>query len=83
MVCTYARRTTKGAPVSATPLDAEDLCARVHKALASFLDRQGPALEAVSEDLEPAVHAIRDFVLDGGKRLRPAFAYWGWRGAGG
>lgn len=21
--------------------------------------------------------------LDGGKRLRPAFAYWGWRGAGG
>jgi geranylgeranyl diphosphate synthase type I len=29
------------------------------------------------------VHATRDFVLDGGKRLRPAFAYWGWRGAGG
>jgi len=69
--------------VAASPLDAEDLRARVHKALAGFLDRQGPALESVSEDLEPAVHAIRDFVLDGGKRLRPAFAYWGWRGAGG
>ena len=23
--------------------------------------------------------AARAFVLDGGKRLRPSFAYWGWR----
>ena len=65
------------------PTDGEDLRARVHKALASFLDRQGPALETVSEDLAPAVDTIREFVLDGGKRLRPAFAYWGWRGGGG
>ena len=71
------------AAAPASPLDTEDLRARVHKALSSFLDRQGPALESVSDDLEPVVHAIRDFVLDGGKRLRPAFAYWGWRGAGG
>lgn len=28
-------------------------------------------------------HAARDFVLGGGKRLRPRFAYWGWRAAGG
>ena len=27
--------------------------------------------------------AIEAFVLGGGKRLRPAFAYWGFRGAGG
>lgn len=27
--------------------------------------------------------AIEAFVLGGGKRLRPAFAYWGYRGAGG
>jgi geranylgeranyl diphosphate synthase, type I len=25
--------------------------------------------------------ALEDFVLNGGKRLRPAFAYWGWRAA--
>lgn len=25
------------------------------------------------------VTALEDFVLGGGKRLRPAFAYWGWR----
>ena len=27
--------------------------------------------------------ALRRFVLAGGKRLRPMFCYWGWRGAGG
>ncbi len=66
-----------------SPLDTDELRTRVQKSLAAFLDGQGAALESISEDLEPAVHAIRDFVLDGGKRLRPAFAYWGWRGAGG
>ena len=25
------------------------------------------------------ITALEDFVLNGGKRLRPAFAYWGWR----
>lgn len=30
--------------------------------------------------MEPLVSALRD-LLAGGKRLRPAFAYWGWRGA--
>ncbi|MFD0528010.1 polyprenyl synthetase family protein [Kitasatospora arboriphila] len=33
--------------------------------------------------LGPVSEALRDFLLDGGKRLRPAFCYWGWRGAGG
>src|SRR3954469_5714842 len=38
-------------------------------------------------DIDPALahlaDALEDFVLRGGKRLRPAFAYWGYRGAGG
>jgi geranylgeranyl diphosphate synthase, type I len=29
------------------------------------------------------VDSLSDFVLGGGKRLRPTFAWWGWRGAGG
>ncbi|HET6967737.1 MAG TPA: polyprenyl synthetase family protein, partial [Ornithinibacter sp.] len=36
----------------------------------------------VSDDLAPLMDAIGD-LLRGGKRLRPAFCYWGWRGAGG
>jgi len=39
------------------------------------------------ELLDPAVGAaagmLSDFVLHGGKRLRPTFAWWGWRGAAG
>jgi len=30
-------------------------------------------------DYDVLIAALEDFVLDGGKRLRPAFAYWGWR----
>jgi geranylgeranyl diphosphate synthase type I len=65
------------------PLDAADLGARVRKALDAFLSGQAATLDAIAaDDLGPVVDAVRDFV-DGGKRLRPAFCYWGWRGAGG
>ena len=37
----------------------------------------------VDDALVPVAEAIEAFVLGGGKRLRPAFAYWGYRGAGG
>jgi geranylgeranyl diphosphate synthase type I len=66
-----------------SPTEAADLKERVEKALAHFLlDKRGlltdidPALETVAETIER-------FVLQGGKRLRPAFAYWGFRAAGG
>lgn len=64
------------------PLDAEDLRVRVHKVLEDFLSRQTETLEAVSPDCSPMVEAVAD-LMRGGKRLRPAFCYWGWRGAGG
>jgi geranylgeranyl diphosphate synthase type I len=64
------------------PLDAEDLRIRVHKALDDFLSRQVDILESVSPDCAPLVEAIAELVR-GGKRLRPAFCYWGFRGAGG
>jgi geranylgeranyl diphosphate synthase, type I len=57
--------------------------ARIEQALREFLDRRGIEMMSCSPSLEPAVHALRDFLLAGGKRLRPAFCYWGWRGAGG
>jgi geranylgeranyl diphosphate synthase type I len=65
-----------------SPLDVEDLRVRVHKALDDFLARQADALERVSPQCAPLAEAIADLVR-GGKRLRPAFCYWGWRGAGG
>jgi geranylgeranyl diphosphate synthase type I len=39
-------------------------------------------LAAISPDLLPWLDAIEQLVA-GGKRLRPAFCYWGWRAAGG
>ena len=37
----------------------------------------------VDPDLGPPLAALRDYVLSGGKRLRPAFCYWAFVGAGG
>jgi geranylgeranyl diphosphate synthase, type I len=67
-------------PVS--PLDAEDLRTRVQKGLDDVLAHQTAVLDQVSPDLAPLMDAIGD-LLRGGKRLRAAFCYWGWRGAGG
>src|ERR1035437_10192660 len=37
----------------------------------------------VDKHFADAVRALEAFVLRGGKRVRPSFAWWGWRGAGG
>ncbi|HEY7857515.1 MAG TPA: polyprenyl synthetase family protein [Candidatus Nanopelagicales bacterium] len=73
---------TAGLTGASSPLDAEDLRVRVQKSLDDFLGRQAPLLDAISIELAPFSDAITD-LLRGGKRLRAAFAYWGWRGAGG
>lgn len=64
------------------PLHTEGLVARVDAALNDFLDRQTGVLAEVAPDCAPLVAAVRA-LMSGGKRLRPAFCYWGWRGAGG
>jgi geranylgeranyl diphosphate synthase, type I len=68
--------------MSSAPLDREDLRQRVQKALEAFVAEQVPRLDAVSPELSPLTDALSDLVA-GGKRLRPAFCYWGYRGAGG
>ncbi len=54
----------------------------MQKALSAFLARQIPVLDAISEELGPLTDALTELIA-GGKRLRPAFCYWGFRGAGG
>ena len=65
-----------------SPLDADDLRPRVQKAVDDFISTQREILDGVSDDLDPLVEAVTD-LLSGGKRLRPAFCWWGYRGAGG
>ncbi|MBA3338794.1 MAG: polyprenyl synthetase family protein [Geodermatophilaceae bacterium] len=62
-------------------LDRNSLRERVEIELAGFLDRKLADLTAIDPDLTAVGDAICDLVLEGGKRLRPAFTYWGWRGA--
>ncbi|WP_306212480.1 polyprenyl synthetase family protein [Actinoplanes sp. RD1] len=58
-----------------------ELARRCEAALIAYLDRQRPHWP----DGTPrgVLDAVRRFVLADGKRLRPMFCYWGWRGAGG
>ena len=60
-----------------------DLPAHVERALAGFLERAGAEIRRTEPSVGAGIDALAGFVLGGGKRLRPTFAWWGWRGAGG
>ncbi|MFC7548417.1 polyprenyl synthetase family protein [Plantactinospora sp. GCM10030261] len=72
---------THAAPTS--PVDRAGLRQRIDKSLAAFLNERRRWMTGVDEALIPVAETLEGFVLGGGKRLRPAFAYWGYRGAGG
>jgi geranylgeranyl diphosphate synthase type I len=78
-------RTKPAAAASAdllgSPVERSALRERVSWALDTFLDRQGASLSSVGREVGELVRALRE-LLAGGKRLRPAFGYWAWRGAG-
>ncbi|MFC4150452.1 polyprenyl synthetase family protein [Micromonospora mangrovi] len=66
--------------VTVAPTDPAALRTRFDAELAAFLRGRGPG---VPHDVPEAVLAVlHRFVLTGGKRLRPLFCYWGWRGTG-
>lgn len=64
-----------------SPLDRHDLRARVQAAVDAEITTQTAVLEAVGADLTDLVDAVAR-LLSGGKRLRAAFLYWGYRAAG-
>jgi geranylgeranyl diphosphate synthase type I len=50
--------------------------------LAEFLGGRERQLTGLDPRLAPVVRAVNRLVLAGGKRLRPAFVYWGYRAGG-
>lgn len=50
--------------------------------LEEFLGDRERELTAMDPRLAPVVRAITRLVLSGGKRMRPAFVYWGYRAGG-
>jgi geranylgeranyl diphosphate synthase, type I len=61
----------------------DELVGRVDGTLAEYLAQRRAELDAIHDQVAEAASALREFVLTGGKRVRPTFAWWGWRGAGG
>ncbi|MFD9735399.1 polyprenyl synthetase family protein [Umezawaea sp. NPDC059074] len=70
------------APELLHPLDLA-LPKRVDEALATYLADRRTLGALMDENFTGAVDGLAAFVLSGGKRIRPTFAWWGWRAAGG
>lgn len=60
-----------------------DIRMRVQRDLTQFLAEQTTYLGEIGSELIPVADALNSFLLDGGKRLRPLFAYCGYLAAGG
>ena len=74
------------APDSPTAVDQTvDAAVHLHveDVLARYLAERRAELPDLARTFAQAVDAMSDFALRGGKRLRPTFAWWGWRAAGG
>ncbi|GAB3281254.1 polyprenyl synthetase family protein [Parasphingorhabdus pacifica] len=60
-----------------------DLPGQVQHCLFTYLERRIAECEGLDPAFAEAARELAKFVLGGGKRLRPTFAWWGWRAGGG
>ena len=68
---------------AASPPSLRAVAARVDERLARLFDAEITRWQAVDPAIAAPLCALRRLVDAGGKRLRPAFCYWGFVGAGG
>ena len=54
----------------------------VKEELTLYLAQQRDYLTSIASELTPVCDALEDYLLEGGKRLRPLFAYAGFMAAG-
>ncbi len=59
---------------------AADIRPQIQASLDQFLTEQKPILEAIGAETLPLWDSLNT-LLNGGKRLRPLFCYWGWNAA--
>jgi geranylgeranyl diphosphate synthase type I len=69
-------------PVSVPP-SLLTVATRVEHRLETLLTVERERWSALSPDLAPPLESLRRLVMDGGKRLRPAFCYWAFIAADG
>lgn len=77
-----ARTIGLGSVISGHVLDVEGVRQRVDAQLEQFLASKSEQLADLSQQLVPLAK-LAVGILGSGKRLRPAFCWWGWRGCGG
>ena len=70
-------------PHPAAPASLAEVARRVDTRLSRLLDDERARWGAFDSDLIEPIDEIARLVLAGGKRLRPAFAHWGFVAAGG
>jgi geranylgeranyl diphosphate synthase type I len=76
-----ARRLNDGA--APIPASLAVVGGRIERRIAALLDDELARWRTVDPDLVEPLVALRDLILAGGKRLRPAFCHWAFVGAGG
>jgi geranylgeranyl diphosphate synthase type I len=70
-------------PRTGAPRSLDLVGARVEARLDRLLDHEAERWGALDPDLTAPIEAIRQLVMAGGKRLRPAFCFWGYVASGG
>lgn len=58
-----------------------DLAQSVHQVLETFVHEEIRTLVSLDAALQPLATTAAEAVLSPGKRIRPVFAFWGWRAA--
>lgn len=76
-----ARRYSDGTAV--IPPSLAVVGGRTERRISELLDAELARWRTVDADLYEPLVALRDLILAGGKRLRPAFCHWAYVGAGG
>ena len=74
-----SHRAERGAALSVEAAATVELTGAVTDRLRRYLHDRRTETAYIGADYGVLIAALEDFVLNGGKRLRPAFAYWGWR----
>lgn len=77
-----ASRAERGAALSLGASEAAatvELTGAITDQLRRYMHDRRTETAYIGDDYSGLIAALEDFVLNGGKRLRPAFAYWGWR----
>jgi len=69
--------------IAVAPPSLSGIAKRIEARIGRLLDGELERWSAVDADLAEPLAALRDLVLAGGKRLRPAFCHWAYVGAGG